>query len=215
MAKSSSGQGARGPRDPKPIARAVLGVLVGANLIAAGLVLFPPGGSTESLQRQASALQTQVAANQQLLDRTRQHLASVEKARDSGNGFLSGYFLSSRTAYATLLSELSDAEARSKIKPRDFSYSTEPIDGSDNLSMLTITANFDGVYRDVLSFVHELDRSPRLMIIESLTAAPQQGSNTLSVSMKIDTFVRDEGGPPASAPSAEAKTVADSRSPVQ
>ena len=42
----------------------------------------------------------------------------------------------------------------------------------------------------MLKFVHSIDQSPRLLIIESLSAVPQQGSNTLSVSMKIDAFVR-------------------------
>jgi Tfp pilus assembly protein PilO len=172
--------------------RVVLGILVAANLAAAALVLFPPGGSAEDLQRKLASLQSQISSNQALLERTRQHLAAVEKGRNEGDRFLSGYFLSSRTAYSTLLGELNDAASRSKIKPKESSYSVEPIEGSDSLNMLTITYNLDGAYRDVLSFVHELDHSPRLLIIESLSAAPQQGSNVISVSMKVDTFVRDD-----------------------
>ncbi|HYK63031.1 MAG TPA: type 4a pilus biogenesis protein PilO [Bryobacteraceae bacterium] len=219
MPKNSSGVGqpvspAAMARNPKTVARLVVGALLAANLVAAALVVFPPGGSVDELQRQATTLQAQISANQALLERTRQHLAAVEKGRDSGDEFLSGYFLSSRTAYSTLLSELSEAGSRSKIKQREYAYSTEPIEGSDNLSMLTITANFDGEYRDVLNFVHELDRSPRLLIIESLSAAPQQGSKTLSVSMKIDAFVREQSTLPAAAP-AESKTVAESRSPAE
>jgi hypothetical protein len=41
--------------------------------------------------------------------------------------------------------------------------------------------------------VHEIDKSPRLLIIESLTASPLQGSDKLTVSMKLDTLVRDDG----------------------
>src|SRR5215471_8087742 len=212
MPKNSSGVGqpvspAAMARNPKTVARLVVGALLAANLVAAALVVFPPGGSVDELQRQATTLQAQISANQPLLERTRQHLAAVEKGRDSGDQFLSGYFLSSRTASSTLLSELSEAASRAKIKQRDFAYSTEPIEGSDSLSMLTITANFDGAYRDVMSFVHELDRSPRLLIIESLSVAPQQGSNVLSVSMKIDSFVREQPAAPA-APPAESKTIA-------
>ena len=186
--KSASG----GSRDPRLFVRIVLGILVAANLAAAGLVLFPPGGSAEDLQRKLASLQSQISSNQALLERTRQHLAAVEKGRDEGDRFLSSYFLASRTAYSTLLGELNEAANRSKIKPRENSFSDAPIEGSDSLKMLTITYNLDGAYRDVLSFVHELDRSPRLLIIESLTVAPQQGSNVLSVSMKIDAFVRDD-----------------------
>src|SRR5580658_100204 len=190
MPRNSKSAGAS--RDPRLLVRIVLGVLVAANLAAAALVLFPPGGSAEDLQRQMTSLQSQISSNQALLERTRQHLAAVEKGRSEGDRFLSTYFLVNRTASLTLLGELSEAANRSKIKPKENSYSDEPIEGSDSLKMLTITYNLEGAYRDVLSFVHELDRSPRLMIIESLSAQPQQGSNVLSVSMKLDTFVRDD-----------------------
>jgi Tfp pilus assembly protein PilO len=186
--KSASG----GSRDPRLLVRIVLGVLVAANLAAAALELFPPGGSAEDLQRQMVSLQSQISSNQALLERTRQHLAAVEKGRNEGDRFLSGYFLARRTAGLTLLGELHEAASRSKIKPKENSFALEPIEGSDSLNMLTITYNLEGAYPDVLSFVHELDRSPRLLIIESLSAAPQQGTNALSVSMKIDAFVRDD-----------------------
>jgi len=181
------------PRNSSQLIRIVLGALLAANLIAAGLVMFPPGGSAESLQREMATLQSQLAQSKARVERSREHVAAVEKGREEGDQFLAGYFLERRTAYSTLLTEISEAATSSKIKQREYSYSTEPIEGSDTLSMMSITANFDGSYRDVLSFVHELDKSPRLLIIESLNAAPQQGGNTLSVSMKIDTFVRDSG----------------------
>ena len=59
--------------------------------------------------------------------------------------------------------------------------------------MMTISANYEGTYANLMRFVHELDRSPRLLIIEGLNAAPQQTGGTLNISMKIDTFVRDDG----------------------
>jgi hypothetical protein len=58
--------------------------------------------------------------------------------------------------------------------------------------MMTITANYEGTYRNLLNFIGELDRSPQLLIIESMSAAPQQNSNILTVSLKIDAFIRDE-----------------------
>jgi type IV pilus assembly protein PilO len=58
--------------------------------------------------------------------------------------------------------------------------------------MMSITATYEGTYADLLHFVHELDRSSKLVIIESLNAAPQQGTNLLSVALKLDTFVRED-----------------------
>jgi len=207
---SSSNAGATGlkgmARDPKLLVRIVLGILAAANIVAAGLILFPPGGSAEQLERQFASLQNQVASQKTALERTRQHVAAIEKGRAEGDQFLDKYFLARRTAYSTLLSELEAAADQSKIHPREHSYSTEPIEGSDSLSLMTITANYEGTYADLMKFVHEIDRSPRLLIIESMNAAPQQGANTLTVSMKIDTFVR-EGG----ASDTDASTVAEEK----
>ena len=176
--------------------RIILGVLLAANLIAAGLVMYPPGGSADSLERQVADLQAKAVSNRALLASTRQHVAAVEKGRTEGDHFLGNYFLARRTAYSTLLMELVEAADRSKIKPKEHAYATEPIEGSDTLSMMTISANYEGTYANLMRFVHEIDKSPRMFIIEGLNAAPQQTGGTLSVSMKIDAFVREDGPQP-------------------
>ncbi len=173
--------------------RIALGVLLLATIGAAWIVAYPPGGSADDLQRQLAALETQTAARRALLASTRQHVAAVEQGRAEGDKFLNEYFLARRTAYSTLLSELVDAADRAKIKPKEHAYATEPIEGSDSLSMMSISANYEGTYANLMRFVHEIDRSPRLLIIEALNAAPEQSGGTLNISMKIDTFVREDG----------------------
>ena len=61
---------------------------------------------------------------------------------------------------------------------------------------MTITANYEGTYANLMRFVHAIDRSPRMLIIEGLNAAPQQGNQNLAISMKIDAFVREDGSAP-------------------
>ncbi len=173
--------------------RIALGVLLLATIGAAWILMYPPGGSADELQQQLAALESQTATRRVLLASTRQHVAAVEQGRTEGDKFLSEYFLARRTAYSTLLSELVDAADRAKIKPKEHAYATEPIEGSDSLSMMSISANYEGTYANLMRFVHELDRSPRLLIIEALNAAPEQSGGTLNISMKIDTFVRDDG----------------------
>jgi Tfp pilus assembly protein PilO len=173
--------------------RVALGVLLLATIGAAWIVMYPPGGSADELQKQLAALESQAAARRALLASTRQHVAAVEQGRTEGDKFLNEYFLARRTAYSTLLSELIDAADRAKIKPKEHAYATEPIEGSDSLSMMSISANYEGTYANLMRFVHEIDRSPRLLIIEALNAAPEQSGGTLNISMKIDTFVRDDG----------------------
>jgi len=178
--------------DPKVAMRAVLGVLALANLVAAGLVLFPPGGSAEELEQERSTLLGQLRARQTQLEQTRQHAEAVDKGRAEGDQFLNQYFLANRSAFSTVVGDLFAAANQSQLKPRDSAYSTEPIEGSDTLSMMSITAGFEGKYSDLMKFVHAIDQSPRLVIIESLSAAPQQNSDILSVSLKLNTFVRED-----------------------
>ena len=183
--------------------RIVLGTLLVLNLIALGLVLFPLGGSADDLGRELAMLQSQLAQKRGQLDRSRLNVSAIEKARGEGDHFLDDYFLTRRTADSVLLSELNAAAIKAQIKERDSAQTTELIEGSDSLSMMTITANFEGTYRNLLNFIGELDRSKQLLIIESMTAAPQQGLNTLAVSMKIDAFIRDEPRGEATAPARE------------
>ena len=180
-------------RDPRIVVRVLVGILAAANLVAAVLIVFPPGGSADELERHLASLQAQATAQRAQLIRTRQHVSAVEKGREEGDEFLGDYFLARRTAYSTLLSELVSAADQSKIKPQEHAYSTQPIEGSDSLSMMTITANYEGSYSNLMCFIHQIDSSPRLLIIEGLNAAPQQGSGILNISMKIDTFVREDG----------------------
>src|SRR5260370_31891467 len=136
-------------RDPKLIGRIVLGPLLAANLIAAGLVLFPPGGSAEELDRQYASLQSQLRAKQALVERTREHAGAVETGRGEGDKFLSEYLLPDRRAFEALLSELGSLAGKTKIKPREHAYSTEPGEGSDSLRIMTITTAYDGAYPDL------------------------------------------------------------------
>src|SRR5487761_1934154 len=146
--------------------RVLIAVLLAANLVAAGLLLYPPGGTADDLERQLVDLQSQSKAKRDLLEKTKQHVAAVDLGRSEGDKFLGTYFLLSRARSEQLLSQLGQAAAGSKIKEKDRSIAFEPIDGSDTLSMMSITANYEGEYADLLHFVHEIDRSPSLMIIE-------------------------------------------------
>jgi hypothetical protein len=183
--------------DLKRKIRIFLGSLLALNLIAAGLVLFPPGGSADDLERELATLQSQAVQKRALLERTRLNVTAIEQAREEGNQFLDDYFMARRTADSALLQELTAAAAKAQIKERDRAQTTEFIEGSDSLSMMTITANYEGTYRNLLNFIGELDRSDQFLIMESMSAAPQQGSNILTVSMKIDAFIREDSHTPA------------------
>ncbi|HUS05216.1 MAG TPA: type 4a pilus biogenesis protein PilO [Bryobacteraceae bacterium] len=180
-------------RDPRLIVRVVLGALLLANLAAAFAVFRPFGGSAEELDAQAVALRQQVQQKQASVQRLRALAAKIEGGRTAEDEFLNTYFMRRQTASSTIVSELMKSAKDSGIKQAEHSYSFDPVEGSDTLSMMTIVGNYEGTYADLLQYVNRLDKSPRFLILDSLAAAPQQGGNTLRVNIKLNTFVREDG----------------------
>ena len=81
---------------------------------------------------------------------------------------------------------------QAKVTPKGDSFAIEPVEGSDALGMMQISASYDATYQDLIHFVNLLDKSDRLLIIESLNASPQQGGQRLNVLLKLDTFVKED-----------------------
>ena len=182
-------------RDPKQRMRAIVGGLVLLNLLATYFVFYPPGGSPEELGNQIGGLRNQIVKAQASLGRSKMIATKVDRGRNEGDQFMNGYFLESRNAYSTIVGELVEAAKRASIKAKDHSYYTEPIEGSDDLSMMSIVGNYEGTYADLLHFVNEIDRTRKLIILETLAAQPQQGTaGVLNISLKFDSFVRESQG---------------------
>jgi hypothetical protein len=181
------------PNNPRALIRLGLGALAVANLVALYFVIRPPGGSTQELAQQALDMHSAIRQQQGVLDRTRLLVSKIESGRGEGDQFMGNYFLPRRTAYSTIMSELNDLASQSKITPRDSAYALDAVDGSDTLDMMQISANLEGLYPDVIRFINLLDKSDRLLIIESLNATPQQSGGRVNVALKLDTFVKEDG----------------------
>lgn len=186
-----------GGMDARTSGRIVVGVLLAANLIAA-LFAFRPWAETplQLEQRLVNLRQQQIQARSRI-GQLRILTTKSEKARKEGEQFLGKYFLGRRTAASTLVSELTNMAKDSGIKPKEHSFAFEVVEGSDTLAMMTITANYEGTYADLIKYVNRIDRSLRFFIVESLAATPQQGGQgVLNINMKVNVFVREDGSFP-------------------
>jgi type IV pilus assembly protein PilO len=171
--------------------------LLAADLVAAAVVFKPWASSVEDLERQAAALRHELRQQQTTLDRLRVVVGKVESARTDGDRFMRKYLLGKRSMASTLLGDLEQMARRAGIHQKDTTFSFEPVEGSDTLTKVVITAVYEGTYADLIQFLNRLDRSDRFLIVESLGAAPQQGGMVLGVTMKLSAFVQEGGAPPA------------------
>jgi Tfp pilus assembly protein PilO len=178
-------------KDTRVRIRLLLGILLAANLVAAGFAFHLFDDSPETLARQMQSASQQVSSENVQLIHKRILADKVEKGRDDGTKFISTYMTSRRATYSTIISEINEMAAQSALKSKDVVLGLEAVQGTDTIDMMTITANFEGPYRNLLNFINLVDRSKRFLIIESLGATPQQNGN-LQVTVKLNTFVNED-----------------------
>lgn len=179
-------------RDPKFIMRAVIGALLVLNVIAIWFVISPPGGSAEELEMRLTTMKSQFTQRKAALAKAADHASKVETSHQASQQFESQYFTSRRIASSTFVSELNKAAKDSGIKPKEHLFLFESIEGSDVIDMMTITANYEGTYPDLLHFISNLDRSSKFLILDTLGATPQQGTGMLNVTVKLNAFVKED-----------------------
>ena len=178
-------------KDPRAGWKAALAVLVLLNVVAFYFTLQPLGGTAGELDAQLSSLRTQVQRTQADVIKLRAIVAKMDKAQAQQTEFMKNYFMDRRTASSDILTEIGASAKKAGLKPKEHAFVIEPVEGSDSISMMTITANYEGTYADLVHFVNEVDRSKRFLIIENIVAAPQQVPGMLASRFKINTFVRE------------------------
>jgi Tfp pilus assembly protein PilO len=182
-------------KDPKVLVRAALGLLVVANLVAAMFAFHLFGASPEALEQELVAAQSQRLTAQNRLNRSRTLTSSIDKGRKEGETFLASYLTTRRHTYSTIISEIRQAEKTAGMNVKEETLAPlDPIEGSEDLDMMTVSINVEGGYNQLVKFVNLIDRSPRFLIIDSMQAAPQPKGDVLSVNIKINAFVKDDMG---------------------
>jgi len=181
-------------RDPRVVMRALIGVLLAANLVLAVIALKPFGGSADDLRQEESSLRGQLAALQAKVTGGTRLVSKVETARREGDQFLAKYVTDRLVMASTVTEELVRMAKESGGSYLPITTNQEPIEGSDTLGMLTINLGYQGTYANLSKFVNLVDKSPLFLIIENMQLAPQQSGQNLNVSVKLLTFFRDQPG---------------------
>lgn len=180
------------PAGPQVLVRAALGVLLLANLVAAGFAFHLFDASPEALEGRLAAALAQQQSEQAHLIKSRALSANIDRGKADGEKFLAAYMTSRRVTYSTIISEITETAQTAGMDKPSVSISLNPIPGSEDLDMMSITLSVEGPYSHLVRFVNLLDRSRRFLIIESLTVTPRAKSDVLTVNVKLDTFVKDD-----------------------
>lgn len=182
-------------KEPKTRIRAGLGILLLANMIAAAFAFHLVGSSPAEMDQELAAARTRLQAEQMRLQRTRNLAGNVDHGREQAGRFVASYMTDRRSTYSTVIGAINQMATAAGMKQGDGTIAPlDPIEGSQDLDMMTVSVNFEGNYTQLVKFVNLLDRSPRFLIIESVAVTPRPKGDQLAVNVKLNTFVKNDTG---------------------
>ncbi len=173
-----------------------LGILAILNAVALFLYFDPPGGSRAELMAQSQQLQVSIHAAKAQAMRLKKVSGQVQVGSQQAADFQSRYILPKRLAYESIMAEIQRMAQVSNLTERDGQATEEPIEGTANLSVLTNTVNFEGSYESLMHFLYAVDRSPKLLMLDTLTATPQKGGE-ITAQVRFQAVIREEQSPQA------------------
>lgn len=181
----------RGPRFWLQITGLALALFNG---IALYFYLDPPGGSRADLAAEGQQVRNEIAITRSGAVRLRNVADKVQLGSTESADFETKYFLPKRVAYEAVIAEIQRMAAASGLRERDAVFAEEPIEGTADLTLLTNTANYEGTYDNLMRFLFEVDKSPMLLMLDNLQAAPQQKGGQISTSIRFQTIVQESPG---------------------
>jgi Tfp pilus assembly protein PilO len=180
-------------KEPKVLVRVGLGILLVANLAVAAIAFNVFGASPQALEQQLIAANARLQAGQNRLTRSRLLAASIGKGKTEDETFLANYFTNRRTTYSTVLTEIDGTAKTAGLKTQEGTIAPlDPIEGSDDLSMMTVSINVEGNFPQFVKFINLLDRSPRFLIMESMQMTPQPKGDLINANLKLHVFIKDD-----------------------
>lgn len=172
--------------------QAVMGLLALANAVALFLYFAPPGGTRQELLALSQQLQRQIISTRAAATRLQSVSGKVQTGSEQAQEFANKYFLPQRVAYDRIISEIQRMAKESGTQPREGVFSEEPIEGSPDLSLLNITSSYEGNYDNLMRFLYQADKSPLLLMLDTLQAAPQQKGQQINASIRFQAIVRED-----------------------
>jgi type IV pilus assembly protein PilO len=169
----------------------VLGSLLLLNAAAVYFYFFPPGGSEQELTMRVSELKTRIRAAEMSSKQLETVAGKVQLASTQTGAFAGKYFLPRRIAYEQVVSEVQRLTHEAGIVEKEGTFAEEPIEGSSDLTLVTFSVSLEGTFADLMHFLYQVDHSPKLLILDSLSAAPVQNTGRLNLSLKLLTIIRE------------------------
>ncbi len=162
-------------------------VLAGANLVGFLAWTLPREHEQRSAAARAEADRAAVRSQRAEAMALRQRATAV---RSNGADLQRFYSRYAGTEKADLIPTLEEVEALARmpgLRPGTRNYSREPLEGLP-LERLAISLPVEGTYDQLVSFLGEVERSPRFITIDGVSMQGKPGSAALRV--ELSTYLK-------------------------
>lgn len=171
--------------------QAVAILLAVLNAAALFLYLDPPGGSKAELTAESQQLKNSIATARAQTARLKRISANVQLGGQQAVYFETRFIFPRRGAYESIIEEIQRMAQASNLVERDGAWTEEPIEGTEDLSVLTNQVNFEGSYASLMRFLYQVDHSPKLLMLDTLTATPQKAGQ-ITAQVRFQAVTREE-----------------------
>jgi Tfp pilus assembly protein PilO len=179
-----------GPRRVLQLVCAALALLNGF-----ALFIYFEVGSRNELAQESARVHREITATRARGVRLKNVAQKVQLSGTQASSFQTKYFLPKRTAYESVIGEIQRMATASGLQEKEAVYTEEPIEGTADLSLLNATATYEGPYDSLIRFLHEADRSPMLLMLDNMQAAPQQRGGQINTSIRFQAIVQESASP--------------------
>jgi Tfp pilus assembly protein PilO len=176
----------------------LLGALLLLNAVAVYFYFFPPGGTEQELTATVRELKARIRVAETSSKRLETVAGKVQLASTQTEAFAGKYFLPRRAAYKEVVTEVQRMTHEANIAEKEGTFAEEPVEGSNDLTLVTFSVSLEGTFADLMRFVYQVDHSPKLLILDSLGAAPIQSTGRLNLTLKLLTIIREPALVPVS-----------------
>jgi type IV pilus assembly protein PilO len=167
---------------------ATVAIILGVLDVAAVAFLVSPLGRSRSV-RQEEYEQARLELQNKMRDAV--PLRGMDKKLDLARQQIAAFYRDRFPAqYSAVSSELGKVASANGVRISQISYDPKPAE-VPNLQRVSINANLDGDYLQVVKFINALERDPMFFMVDSLTLAQEQGG-MVRLQVRLETYLRAE-----------------------
>jgi Tfp pilus assembly protein PilO len=142
----------------------------------------------ERLRKQHSALGADVRAAAQIHDR----LPEISRQCDR---FLGQQLLPAAGGYSSIVADRGEISRASGLSTKNVSYRQADLE-KRGVVEVRVTAQVEGNYSNVVSFINGIERSKHIYLLEDLSLAESAAGNAIRLNLQLRTYFRT-AAPPA------------------